>query len=155
MPEPINKDLYANVKKKIMASYKKNSAFASGAIVKEYKRLGGKYKEDGKPRPLERWFDEKWIDVNPIIGVKNDKAYPVFRPTIKVNSNTPTILQEIPIERLKEQYRLKQKYKGEKNLPRFYDDEDEETNVVRLPSGTKKGGMIVRKNPFNDGSFHY
>jgi hypothetical protein len=144
MPEPINKDLYANVKKKIMASYKKNSAFASGAIVKEYKRLGGKYKEDGKSRPLERWFDEKWIDINPVIGVKNDKAYPVFRPTIKVNSKTPTILQDIPIERLKQQYRLKQKYKGEKNLPRFYEDEDE-----------KKGGMIVRKNPFNDESFHY
>ena len=51
MPEPINKELYEQVKKKIMASYKKNSAFASGAIVKEYKRLGGKYKQDGKRLP--------------------------------------------------------------------------------------------------------
>lgn len=145
MPEPINKDLYANVKKKIMASYKKNSAFASGAIVKEYKRLGGKYKEDGKKRPLERWFNEKWIDINPIIGITNDKAYPLFRPTIKVNSDTPTTLQEIPIERLKEQYKLKQKYKGERNLPRFLNEDKE----------IKKGGMIVKANPFNDGSFHY
>jgi hypothetical protein len=123
-----------------MASYKKNSAFASGAIVKEYKRLGGKYKEDDKPRHLTRWFKEKWVDVNPIIGITNDSAYPVFRPTVKVNSQTPTILQDIPIENLKSQYRLKQKYKGDNNLPRFK---------------TIKGGMIVKANPFNDGSFHY
>ena len=49
MPVPLNLELYDNAKKKIMASYKKNSAFASGAIVKEYKRLGGKYKEDETP----------------------------------------------------------------------------------------------------------
>ena len=135
MPTPLNQDLYDNVKKKIMKSYKKNSAFASGAIVKEYKRQGGKYKEDGKPRPLARWFDEKWVDINPIIGVMKDDAYPVFRPTIKVNSKTPTILQDIPIERLKEQYKLKQKIKGDKNLPKFYEE--------------KIGGMIVRADPFN------
>ena len=146
MPQPSNLDLYDTVKNKIMTSYKKNSAFASGAIVKEYKRLGGKYKEDGKPRPLERWFDEKWIDVNPIIGVKNDSAYPVFRPTVKVNSKTPTILQNIPIEKLKQQFRLKQEYKGEKNLPKFIGEGVRSLCV---------GGMIVRENPFNDGSFHY
>jgi len=135
MPTPLNQDLYDNVKKKIMKSYKKNSAFASGAIVKEYKRQGGKYKDDGKPRPLKRWFDEKWVDINPIIGVMKDDAYPVFRPTIKVNSKTPTILQDIPIERLKEQYKLKQKIKGDKNLPKFNEE--------------KIGGMIVKADPFN------
>ena len=36
-----------------MKSYKKPSGFASGAIVKEYKRQGGKYKEDGKKRNLK------------------------------------------------------------------------------------------------------
>jgi hypothetical protein len=135
MPTPTNMELYENVKEKIMKSYKKNSAFASGAIVKEYKRQGGKYKEDGKPRPLKRWFDEKWIDINPIIGVRNDDAYPVFRPTIKINDKTPTILQEIPLERLKNQYKLKQKIKGEKNLPKFNQE--------------KIGGMIVKADPFN------
>ena len=138
MPTPLNVDLYENVKKKIMASYKKNSAFASGAIVKEYKRQGGKYKEDGKPKNLKRWFGEKWIDVNPILGITNDSAYPVFRPTIKISSKTPTILQDIPIENLKSQYRLKQKYKGVNNLPKFQTKED-----------MKKGGMIVKADPFN------
>lgn len=136
MPTPLNMELYNNVKEKIMKSYKKNSAFASGAIVKEYKRQGGKYKEDGKKKNLKRWFDEKWIDINPLIGIKNDDAYPVFRPTIKVSEKTPTILQDIPVERLKQQYRLKQKIKGDKNLPKFLDEE-------------KKGGMIVKADPFN------
>ena len=138
MPTPLNQDLYDDVKKKIMKSYKKNSAFASGAIVKEYKRQGGKYKEDGKTKHLKRWFDEKWVDVNPILGITNDKAYPVFRPTIKVSEQTPTILQDIPIENLKAQYKLKQKYKGDNTLPRFL-----------------KGGMIVKANPFNDERFGY
>lgn len=130
MPIPLNEDLYKEVKEKIMKSYKKNSAFASGAIVKEYKRQGGKYKDDKKPRNLERWFEEKWVDVNPILGIVKDSAYPVFRPTNRVNSKTPTLLQEIPKERLKEQYKLKQQYKGEKNLPKF------------IHHATKKGGKI-------------
>jgi hypothetical protein len=138
MPTPTNPQLYKEVKDKIMKSYKKNSAFASGAIVKEYKRQGGKYKEDGKPKNLSRWFDEKWIDVNPILGVTNDSAYPVFRPTKKVNSNTPTLLQDIPVEKLKSQYRLKQKIKGDSNLPKF---------DVFKPK--KVGGMIVKADPFN------
>lgn len=123
MPIPTNPKLYEEVKDKIMHSYKKNSAFASGAIVKEYKRQGGKYKNDGKEKNLERWFDEKWINVNPVIGVTDDEAYPVFRPTVKVNNKTPTLAQEIPVKRLKEQFKLKQKIKGKQNLPDFIDGE--------------------------------
>ena len=137
MPVPLNENLYREAKQKIMKSYKKNSAFASGAIVKEYKRLGGKYAEDDKPRHLTRWFKEKWIDINPILGITDDDAYPVFRPTQKVNSKTPRLLQDIPISVLKKQYGLKQKYKGKKNLPEF------------------KGGMIVKKNPFNTNDIEY
>lgn len=138
MPVPLNETLYNQVKQKIMKSYKKNSAFASGAIVKEYKRQGGKYAEDDKPRHLTRWFKEKWIDINPILGITNDDAYPVFRPTERVNELTPRLLQEIPISVLKKQYGLKQKYRGERNLPEF-----------------KNGGMIVKKNPFNSVDFEY
>jgi hypothetical protein len=130
MPTPTNQELYDEVKEKIMKSYKKNSAFASGAIVKEYKRQGGQYIEDDKPKHLSRWFKEKWVDINPILGITKDSAYPVFRPTNKVNSKTPTLLQEIPKERLREQYKLKQKYKGEKNLPAF------------IHHSSKKGGKI-------------
>lgn len=119
MPIPADPKLYAKVKEKIMKSYKKNSAFASGAIVKEYKHQGGKYIDDGKEKNLERWFEEEWIDVNPLLGVKDEDAYPVFRPTKKINSKTPTLVQEIPVSNLKKQFKLKQKYRGEKNLPDF------------------------------------
>ena len=132
MPIPTNPELYEQVKQKIMKSYKKNSAFASGAIVKEYKRLGGDYVDDGKPKNLKRWFKEEWIDINPILGITDDDAYPVFRPTKKISNKTPSTIKEIPIERLREQYQLKQKIKGEKNLPKF----------------NKKGGMIVQSDPF-------
>jgi hypothetical protein len=52
-----------------------------------------------------------------------------------VNSETPTLFQEIPKSRLKEQYKLKQKIKGERNLPTFLPE-------VFTPK--KVGGMIVR-----------
>jgi hypothetical protein len=135
MPYPKNEKLYENVKKKIMKSYKKPSAFASGAIVKEYKRQGGRYIDDNKEKKLERWFDEKWVNANPILGKTKPNAYPLFRPTKKVNENTPTLLQEVPKKRLEQLYALKQKIKGEKNLPDFIQHHEDE----------KKGGAIDTK----------
>jgi hypothetical protein len=126
MPIPINKKLYEDAKKKIMASYKKHSAFAHGAVVKEYKRLGGKYKDDGKPRHLKRWFEEEWVDINPLINVRNKDAYPVFRPTKYVNKQTPTLFQDIPADKLKKQFILKQKIKGDSRLPKFGEGLEEE-----------------------------
>ena len=107
------------INKFIYSKYKKNSAFASGAIVKEYKQKGGKYLEDGEPKKLKRWFKEEWININPLVGNTNEDAYPSFRPTIKVNKNTPTIVSNISKEELKKKPALKQKYKGEINLPTF------------------------------------
>lgn len=127
MPIPVDETLYEEAKDFIMSKYKKNSAFASGAVVKHYKQQFKKkygehtqpYRDDGKTKNLERWFKEKWVDVNPLLGITNDSAYPVFRPTKKVSSKTPTIYQDIPKSNLKEQYKLKQEYKGYKNLPKF------------------------------------
>ena len=127
MPLPTDQGLYDEVKDMIMSNYKKSSAYSSGAIVKNYKKQFAEkygdnvapYQDDNKPKNLKRWFKEEWIDINPVLGIHNDNAYPVFRPTKYINSNTPTLLQEIPIDRLKEQYKLKQKIKGEENLPNF------------------------------------
>jgi hypothetical protein len=134
MPQPKDQALYQEAKNFIMSRYKKNSAYASGAIVKQYKQQFAKkygkdtppYSDDNRPKNLKRWFEEKWIDINPVIGITDDDAYPVFRPTHKVNDKTPTLYQDIPLKRLKEQYKLKQKIRGEKNLPEFI------------------GGMVVR-----------
>ena len=117
MPIPLDKKLYEAVKAKADKIYSKSSAYKSGYIVKLYKKLGGEYAEDDQPHNLERWFEgEKWINVNPLLG---KTGYPLYRPTIRANKNTPLTVGEIPLKNLKEQYKLKQEYKGFKNLPPF------------------------------------
>ena len=112
MPTPLNKELYEAVKAKADKIYKKSSAYKSGYIVKLYKKLGGTYKEDGQPHNLQRWYKEHWTDIG-------DKDYPVYRPTIRINSRTPLTADEIDKKNLKSQIKLKQLYKGFKNLPPF------------------------------------
>jgi hypothetical protein len=112
MPIIDNQSLYDKVKLEADKVYKKPSAYKSGWIVKRYKELGGTYSDDNKPKNLKRWFKEDWKD---IAGL----AYPVFRPTIKVSSKTPLTPLEIDREDLVKQSILKQKYRGDKNLPPF------------------------------------
>jgi len=107
-----NQELYDKVKMHADQIYKKPSAYKSGYIVKTYKQLGGTYTDDKKDKPLKRWFNEKWKDIG------NEK-YPVYRPTIRVNKKTPLLPSEIEPKQLKEQVKLKQKIKGNKNLPKF------------------------------------
>ena len=127
MPTPSDNKLYEETKKDIMKIYKKSSAYSSGAIIKQYKKDFLKkygpnispYIDDNNPKNLKRWFKEKWIDVSPLIGIKGNEHYPLYRPSKKISDNTPTTYQEIPLKRLKEQYELKQQIKGNKNLPSF------------------------------------
>jgi hypothetical protein len=104
-----NPDLYEIAKQIANSKYEKPSAYKSGFIVKTYKQLGGTY-SGNKERPLKRWFDEKWMDVG-------GKDYPVFRPTVRVNKKTPLLPSEI--SNLDSQIALKQRYRGERNLPPF------------------------------------
>jgi len=108
---PINKKLYEKVKAEVYPRYKKPSAYRSGAVVKRYKDLGGKFKDNGG-RPLARWFKEEWKDVG-------DKEYPVYRPTKRISKDTPLTPAEIDPENLQLQISEKQKIKGEKNLKPF------------------------------------
>jgi len=109
---PLDKALYEKAKQQVYAKYKKHSAYRSGALVKLYKELGGRYKDDGK-RPLKSWFEAEWKDVG-----KNPNDYPLYRPTKKVKGQ-PRTAAEVGAKRLAEQDKLKQKIKGEKNLPPF------------------------------------
>jgi hypothetical protein len=112
MAVPVNKDLYNAVKVYADIVYDKPSAYKSGFIVKMYKKLGGTYRDDNKEHNLERWYKERWSDVG-------DGDYPVYRPTIRINKNTPLTINEIDKKNLKSQIKLKQKIKGTKNLPPF------------------------------------
>jgi hypothetical protein len=117
MSIPINKVLYEKAKLIADNTYKTNSAYKSGFLVKTYKDMGGKYKgEKDESSDLNRWFNEKWEDVNPL---KTKFSYPVYRPTKIIDENTPLTVQEIdPINLLKQSI-IKQKIKGDKNLQPF------------------------------------
>ena len=112
MPTPTDISLYNEVKKIADEVYKKPSAYKSGFIVKKYKEMGGKYKDDSEPKNLKRWFNEKWGDVG-------NKGYPVYRPSIRINAKTPLTVKEIDPNSLQKQINLKQTIKGKKNLPPF------------------------------------
>ena len=116
MPTPKDKVLYQKVKKIADEIYKKPSAYKSGYIVQEYKRRGGEYIDDKKPKELKRWFEAEWMNIDPN---KTKTSYPVYRPTIRINKQTPLLVSEIDPKQLKEQIKLKQKIKGDKNLPPF------------------------------------
>jgi len=109
---PIDTKLYNKVFKEADKVFEKPSAYKSMWIQREYKKQGGTYTEDGKERKLERWKDEEWKDVG-------DKDYPVYRPTKRINKDTPLTVAEISPSNLKKQIALKQKIKGNKNLPPF------------------------------------
>jgi len=112
MPKVLDEKLYKYAKKLADKVYDKPSAYKSGFIVKKYKELGGRYANDHKERTLGRWFKEKWTDVG-------HKKYPVYRPTVRANYKTPLTVYEIDPRNLKRQIKLKQKIKGEHNLPPF------------------------------------
>ena len=78
MSKPSNPALYNRVKAEAKRKFKVwPSAYASGWLVKEYKKRGGKYKGKKSPKNtgLKRWFDEKWINV-----CKLPKKVPCGRP---------------------------------------------------------------------------
>jgi len=107
-----NQELYDKVKLYADSVYKKSSAYKSGFIVKTYKSLGGTYTDNKKEKVLQRWFNEQWSDIG-------NKDYPVYRPTVRINKKTPLTVNEIDPDQLKKQIKLKQKIKGESNLPKF------------------------------------
>lgn len=109
---PTDKTLYEKVKKQADMVYDKPSAYKSGYIVKTYKSLGGKYSGTKQNTGLVNWFRESWKDIG-------NKTYPVYRPTKRVNKNTPLLASEINPTNLKQQIALKQKIRGTKNLPAF------------------------------------
>lgn len=112
MPIPIDKKLYEKAKAMASAIYAHPSAYKSGYIVKTYKDMGGKYREDNKPKTLKRWFREKWGDIG-------NRKYPVYRPFVRISKATPLTASEISPKQAVKQITLKQRYRWKHNLPKF------------------------------------
>lgn len=112
MPIPTNQKLYDAVKadadKKFLAP---TSVYKSAWIVSEYKRRGGKYKDDGARKGLTQWFKEKWVDLERPVKDKKGKVigyeqcgrpeastkgtYPLCRPSKHVHKTTPATVSEV------------------------------------------------------------
>ena len=98
MAEPVDKAKYSKAKSK----YKdmKHSAYKSGLIVKEYKKMGGRYSGKKPKDGLSRWFKEGWRTQD------NKKTYQkkgdIFRPTKRITKKTPTTMSELtPVQKKK------------------------------------------------------
>ena len=101
MPTPPNvcdPKLYEKAKQK----YKdlRHSAYKSGLVVQEYKRLGGKY-SGKKPlkKGLRRWFKEEWRNQDGEVGYKRKSD--IYRPTKRITSKTPTTHDELTNRQIK------------------------------------------------------
>jgi hypothetical protein len=136
MVEPIDKKLYSRVKALADRRFSsKTGIYKSSWIVKEYKRLGGKYKgkkPDAKSPGLKRWYKEKWVDLNrpiknskgKIIGykscgrksVKSKERYPLCRPSKRVTSGTPRTYKQISKSSIQKAKREKRRVKGSGNI---------------------------------------
>ena len=101
--EPLDKELYEKLKKEIWEQYKLPSAYRSAQLVKKYKEAGGTYSgEKNKNEGLPLWFASKWLNQRGEVGYKYKSD--VYRPTVRVNSKTPTTFKELTpaeIERAK------------------------------------------------------
>ena len=99
-PTPRDIILYDKIKKDISDKYK-HSAYRSGLIVKKYKEeYVKKYNRDDayigdKPKlsNLQRWFLEDWKNQRGETGYKYKTD--IYRPTIRINNNTPTTFNEL------------------------------------------------------------
>lgn len=118
----VDNKLYEKVKKEANKLFdEKTSIYKSAWIVREYKKRGGLYLGD-KGQGLKQWFKEKWIDLNrpdgkggfKPCGRENTKNhdYPLCRPTIKINKNTPKTVSEISIEKINKLKKQKKKIKS-------------------------------------------
>ena len=112
----VNKKLYASIKAKIKKSIKGRrwGAYDSGRLVREYKAKGGKYKGSKAKTDLGRWYKEKWVDAcewpkKKACGRKTAEKIAYCRPSKRVDSKTPKLVQELTKAQIKRRCAQKKK----------------------------------------------
>ena len=98
----VNKRLYLSIKAKIKKSVKGRrwGAYDSGRLVREYKAKGGKYSGGKGKTDLGRWYKEKWVDAcawpkRKSCGRKTSAKIAYCRPSKRVDSKTPRLVQSL------------------------------------------------------------
>jgi len=104
----VNKKLYLSVKNKIKKSIKGRrwGAYDSGRLVKMYKNAGGKYRGSKGKTNLGNWYKEKWIDAcawpkRKPCGRKTKSSIAYCRPSKRVDSKTPRLIQSLTKSQIK------------------------------------------------------
>lgn len=112
----VNKKLYESIKNKIKKSIKGRrwGAYDSGRLVKEYKTKGGKYSGKKGKTNLSRWYKEKWVDAckwpkRKPCGRKTDEKIAYCRPSVKISSKTPKLIQRLTKKQIKSRCDRKKK----------------------------------------------
>ena len=104
MSRVLDPELYAQSKQRIDLIYgTSTSAYRSMAIVKDYKKHGGKYapRTKGKEHGVSKWLLEKWVVVTDFLNGKSTACGTVkrrrhaCRPTVKIDDKTPVTIQEL------------------------------------------------------------
>lgn len=154
MPSPKNKSLYDRVKKEAKRKFKVwPSAYASGWLVKEYKRRGGTYSgKKSKEKGIGRWFEEKWINVcklprkvscgRPKTSLSNwKKRYPYCRPSKRITGSTPKTSRELTKSEIQRRCKQKSRSPMKRVLPK--------RSLKRNPKRSlrKKSRRKSRRNP--------
>lgn len=135
--KPADQKLYDKVTKHANEIFKSNRGiYRSAWIVKEYKRLNGKYigpKPTTKDPGLRRWFKERWVDLNQpiyskdsakhIIGYKpcgradaSKGEYPLCRPLRRVTNATPSTVSELSKQQIQKAKAAKRVVKATGNI---------------------------------------
>ena len=125
-----DKALYMKAREKVKNRVKVwPSAYASGQVVTEYKKMGGTYKgkKDSK-KGIDRWFKEEWVNVcEPKKGGGYKKCgrdqskiidYPYCRPSKRVTKGTPMTVSELKKKKGKEYLEKLCKKKRKEALPK-------------------------------------
>jgi len=118
---PKNKKLYNKVKAEAKRKFKVwPSAYASGWLVKEYKRRGGTYSgKKSSSKGISRWYKEKWINVCKLpkkvscgrskLSATWKKNYPYCRPSKRITSGTPKLASELSKKEIERRCKRKRK----------------------------------------------
>lgn len=112
----VNKTLYASIKAKIKRSIKGRrwGAYDSGRLVREYKAKGGTYRGSKGKTDLSRWYKEKWVDAcawpkRKPCGRKTKSSIAYCRPSKRVDSKTPKLVQQLTKAQIKSRCAKKKK----------------------------------------------
>ena len=118
---PKNKKLYNKVKAEAKKKFKVwPSAYASGWLVKEYKRRGATYSgKKSTSKGISRWYKEKWINVCKLpkkvscgrskLSATWKKNYPYCRPSKRITSGTPKLASELSKKEIESRCKRKRK----------------------------------------------